>query len=721
LQAWIPQIAERGLQMQCWFLSCLMVYWACFPMLVRKVSELDLRQVVVGIVALCLLPATYLLVPDLFYGNFNWYEYHSWGRMRNFTDELVVFLKFHPICYVHVFILGMLLARLRLLLSLQTAENMREKLGLLLELLAPVGYFCLFLVFFIPMASPPAAKLSARILVLLPLQGAILLGLAGVEGYPQPRLAAYMSKLNFLESYSYCVYVMQFICMTLWSGPEFSFPFFMYLIAVAIFVQVLVQRPAEMLWKVSPLKAAVIAPLGSCSLLLLIAILAVVAGDGRDSSHEESLPTRLVRDGLIDVVFPLKISDEDMRATGGGAIINPSITLMPSGDRWIIAARLHRRSSMLRNVTASEARNAKQDYTAILEEFWHSEILIGSVNPNTFTELFHKSQMPPVQLKRWTGVRTMAWEPWHGENLCQREKYLPENRTLIRMTVTGPEDPKVIPLTWRDPGYCDVTATDCSKPRSARDWCSTSQEHCSICHWRWCGMDEVQIAFSSYTPKVGRGCESRDVTQMFLATGVDVNKPDEASRGFHLKCGQWNHNEKNWIPFQYGGHTYIVYSLVPHLVQELVYDGAGSCGSQWRTVFPPLAEFTEKHAGKAIRGSAQAVYVNAPDVTRSVPAPHFLGLFHVADLKEQRYWHYAYRFAVEPPFQIIQVSKALPLLTLQPHPGSGLPFAFASGLAVHDNQVTITYAAGDREPRALVMSLSRLEQLFHESARFEAD
>ena len=78
--------------------------------------------------AMCSLPLLYLLIPDLFYGNATWYdtwlqdacmikscpsttsipcvvccaslakEYHSWGKMRNITDVLVVVIKFHPFC-----------------------------------------------------------------------------------------------------------------------------------------------------------------------------------------------------------------------------------------------------------------------------------------------------------------------------------------------------------------------------------------------------------------------------------------------------------------------------------------------------------------------------------------------------------------------------------------------------------------------------------------------
>ena len=65
-----------------------------------------------------------------------------------------------------------------------------------------------------------------------------------------------------------------------------------------------------------------------------------------------------------------------------------------------------------------------------------------------------------------------------------------------------------------------------------------------------------------------------------------------------------------------------------------------------------------------------------------------------------------YRFGAEPPFLMLQMSSQLPLTEAAATPG-GVPFAFASGLAVHGTTVAITYGAGDRDARALVMTLDR--------------
>jgi len=696
LQAWVPVITEWGLQMQCWFLSCLVLYWAIFPFFFRMIQKMSLHQVLLGMVLAVCIPVLYLLIPDLFYGKPNWYEHHSWGLMRDGTDALVVMLKFHPICYVHVFLLGMLLAQFRVLMAelLADVEDLWV-VGISMDLLAPVGYLGLLLVFNWPMVSPPFAKLSARIFALLPLQACVVLGLAGLDSFPAPRLASLFSSFNFLESYSYCVYVMQFICMTLWFGEDFDLSFFMFLVATATFVQLLVQTPSDKLWKLSPTQASWIVPTVMSLLLVLISTWRWRGG------QDHVLPDLIQGDGFLDIHLPLRMSAEDWSTTGGGAFINPSATLVDE-SRLILAARLHRRSY----------RKSTFENGTLLEEIWFSQIFLGSLSFDSedWQALNASGAIPggQINMRPWDGLRMVDSKPWTYPNMCYRERWLPENKTMLRFVVTGPEDPKVFPLTTA--GSCSNSRADCWSLREPTDWCGKSPSHCETqCNSRWCSHQEVQLAFNSYSPKEGKSCDRRDVSQMFLASGVNVRHPEHVIQGRHLRCGQLDHNEKNWIPFQREGKTYVVYSLIPHVVRELA--DTGSCGQQWRSIFPKLEEMQSRLLEMAIRGSAQAVYVNAPNATPHLPRPHYLALFHAADLKVRRYAHYAYRFSPKPPFQILQVSKVLPLEMLPAMPGAPA-FAFASGLVVHDQQVILTYAAGDREPRALLMSLSRLDDFF---------
>ena len=58
--------------------------------------------------------------------------------------------------------------------------------------------------------------------------------------------------------------------------------------------------------------------------------------------------------------------------------------------------------------------------------------------------------------------------------------------------------------------------------------------------------------------------------------------------------------------------------------------------------------------------------------------------------------------------RMLQMSSQLPLTEAAAMP-NGVQFAFASGLAVKGNTVIITYGAGDRDARALVMTLEKLD------------
>merc|ERR1712113_1324654 len=108
--------------------------------------------------------------------------------------------------------------------------------------------------------------------------------------------------------------------------------------------------------------------------------------------------------------------------------------------------------------------------------------------------------------------------------------------------------------------------------------------------------------------------------------------------------------------------------------------------------------------GYAFRGSAQALLVDRPELTVNFPKRHYLAFLHIVDTATKQYAHFAYRFAPDPPFGILQVSRQVELQELRPENG-GEAFAFLSGLAIFNDSVVISYAAGDRDPRALVLTL----------------
>jgi predicted GH43/DUF377 family glycosyl hydrolase len=92
-----------------------------------------------------------------------------------------------------------------------------------------------------------------------------------------------------------------------------------------------------------------------------------------------------------------------------------------------------------------------------------------------------------------------------------------------------------------------------------------------------------------------------------------------------------------------------------------------------------------------------------------VDVPHYLSIFHVVS-PTGHYAHFLYRFAADPPFDVLQVSQQLPLMSAMST--NGVPVAFASGIMVTEDTVVITYGAGDLESRALVFDVDRLATFF---------
>jgi len=279
-----------------------------------------------------------------------------------------------------------------------------------------------------------------------------------------------------------------------------------------------------------------------------------------------------------------------------------------------------------------------------------------------------------VELSAWTGLRTEAGTAW--TDLCVVDQYIPSNNTLLRHRVTGPEDPKVIAQTGN-----------------------------------------TALVFSSLPPSNGSEANCRRnpntgtlsaVTQMYVAQ-ANPSEPSAEATGYRLTYGQTEVAEKNWVPFVKDSTLHFVYQPAPHVI--LTADFLGESVLAYSTSFRPLQQIVKDKPSIAIRGSGDAVYVDDVDATPNQPRPHYLALLHLHDANTNRYAHFAYRFTAEAPFSILQLSEQLPLTEAEPTIGAQ-PFAFASGLALQGRTVVITYGAGDRDARALVMTLDRLDEMF---------
>eukprot|EP00434_Breviolum_minutum_P030827 symbB.v1.2.027259.t1/scaffold2785.1/size70456/2 len=685
LQAWVPHFTENALQMHCWFLSCMVVYWFFFKPLSHCLKSITLLKLGLH-VKTCLLMAFLFFLPWLLifiplFANedVDWYKEHSFYATDTFLDIGVVMLKFHPICYFHVFILGMLLAKLRQLLD-QKAKisqhgcfSWRNPYNVALQFVAPLGYLALFLVFSVQefQAKSWGYKLSARISVLLPFQAMILFGLAGLPSLPLPMFSYAFSKMDFLENYSYCVYVFQFLCYAVWpqTGLVNLALFLVWTYASAYLLAKCVQQPIQRWWA-SHTKGRLVVPFVLAAALVGCSFLPDPAYDG----SLPDIPERVVVDNhTVDVRLQLR-DPEGHRL--GASIINPSVLIQD--DRVVVVARRHRRETLQRNAVYDGPEGSGD--AVVIDQIWHSEIIIGSTSVDSMAwsqwpNGGDSSPLDMLSMSTWSGLRTAAGKVWK-DDLCWTETWIPSNNTLIRHVVTGPEDPKMV-----DQAGTLIMAYD-SKPPHGGDT--------SICRKNSQGFTDA-------------------VTQMYLSSGVQPQDVTTPMMGYRLSYGQSDVAEKNWIPFTYKNSLYFVYTPMPHVILSAQMDGSSE--KVYSTTFRPLQRIAQESPHVQIRGSAQAVLVNNTAATPSLPREHYLALLHLHDSRTGKYAHYAYRFGAEPPFMMLQMSSQLPLTEAAAMP-NGVQFAFASGLAVKGNTVIITYGAGDRDARALVMTLEKLDDLF---------
>jgi len=654
VQAWWPGWTEQALQTHCWFLSAMVVFWLLFKPLSRCLQNLSLVATLASMVALFALPWLVILVPAIAHQSLTWYSAHSWGQTSTLLDLSVVFLKFHPACYLHIFVLGMLLAKLRILLDAKAKTSARPWVFCLpMEFLAPIGYLGLFLVFSLPELEPLAFKLSARLSVLLPFQAAVLLGLAGLPSMPIGRVAQFATWFNFLENYSYAMYVFQFICYSVWPdrGQINLALFLIFSMGSAVVIATVVQKPVQGWWSKYPTGRLAV-PFVLSAVLVGVAMLPV-------HDPNPDVPIVVRHDSrMFDTRLPLV----DSEGSAMGLLMNPSLAVQ--GDRIVMTARRHKLEVSWRNGWYNHSSALVEDQT------WHSDILLGEValDAEAWSRWPTTGEAPfQASMKPWYWLRTPQNQGWR--HLCAPEDYVVRNNTLVRHVVTGPEDAKV-----------------------------------------FLRNGSISVSFNSLPPMGEEGCAlGQDVSQMYLASSVSADGAAD-SVGRHLTCGATDKAEKNWIPFEHNGKMYFVYSPSPHRVVRAEDDG--SCQQVFSTDFEPFAKLKRNNSHLEIRGSGQAVFVNDTAATPSLPRPHFLAALHIYDTKAKTYSHFAYRFSDEPPFNILQVSSQLPLVEATSEDSPTNPFAFVSGLAVVNRTVAISYGAGDREARALVMTMDRLDELF---------
>jgi len=708
MQSWVPLWTEEALLSHCWFLSNMVVYWAGFGFVYKWVRKLSLGWTCAILAFISFLPWLLVIIPAISDQiEADWYSDHSWGSTESSNDIWTIMLKFNPIFYVHVFLFGMLLSVLRDRVKnagSNTDSALTTVLFYIIRFGATFGYLGLILVFTVVQLQPAGYKLSARLTVLLPLQGLILLGLS-----PLPQLVANNSLIDplaylfslgppWIGDVSYCQYILQFIMYSLFPVSQITnASFFLYLLGASMLSYKFVQEPAANAWRRFLPKnddggaVRFLPSLASGRIIfippLVLATILVIAKAAYSPSfnglHSSSVGTgqnntSANSTSVVDVVrvateaVDLKLNWTVASSTeedGSRLLINPSMIFLYDGNgnlEWIRAARAHSIEENTQKVLYEGQEVTEQFLNFKSSVALSRETFVGNLAAG-FDEGGIKSwgldgiqPLSIVDSRLISNVgKGSAWN-----NLCEsKPSFDRENSWLVRKQVSGPEDPKLIQLSSGTDSSWGVTFS--SFPPASLLSEGSSQEEC-----KW--ADEA-------------------VMQMYLAEDGPSLASGATAHGSKLQCGNPEGMEKNWIAFLHDDALYYVYSIVPHVIVQ-VRSADGACVNQYETTSRDLKKLSKTVS--AIRGSATAVRYSETE---------YLALLHTTE-PSVGYSTHLYTFEAQPPFAVKRVSKKLSLQ------GGGR--AFPSSLSLIHDKVLIGYGDDDKFARVLVMSLTALEDTF---------
>ena len=807
-QSWLPWLPEKSVQLHCWFLSAMVPYWALFDIvlhgLVLRVTRLT--TCCLALLLFSLPPWAAYIFPSQVGGRSDWYSTHRTGVLEDEVDYIVVTLKFSPICYFHVFVFGMLLARTRYLVSVEIAkassqagiqleagssleqivdatrrqrgsifQNARRRLSgirqsfvgsgklahpshggtstlqsaaatglaFLFRYGATTSYIGLLCVFTIEELKPPSWKISARLSVLILLQGLLLVGLCPIE-----EARRWHDPVEWLLSHappawgnvSYAQYILQFLAYAVWprefltSWWELGL-FFLFLLASSYLTVETIIAPFGTLWhRAKPRTTLAVA----CGFSAVFASCCAIDKELRSASKggggaalldgcgnpldtspaaAAALPPPYVRmaEEAIDVRLNWTAAEGDFAEHR--TLINPS--LLWHGGRMLRAARAHavtcaRNSSVVWSAEQSERwdmadtpEHAWQvgDPTIVYTTTWHSDVAYDSNSSGGSAAAWAGWDVAAWGLDGAGPLRKVALgreggpggdAQWGG--LCEvKPRWLEVNRTLWRTVVTGPEDPKLglFPSTFASTGESDAAGVvrlvfDSMPPKSA-----AAAVNAGVA---------ATVDPSGQEPEAAEivedGCAARPKYQMFQTTTPleAVEGGGYRAQGAKSTCGEDTQHEKNWISFADGDALRYVHAVSDHVVKT--QDAQGQClpgavytapgrGSPMAVALAELKGTSADDVG--LHGSGSAVDWDGGSR---------LALFHTKDAHDA-YVTYAYTMQASSPYGVIAVSRPLPL--------AGANGAFASSLAIPPggDKVVVAYGVADAESRALVMSKAR--------------
>eukprot|EP00756_Hemistasia_phaeocysticola_P042647 Hpha_TRINITY_DN16980_c1_g2::TRINITY_DN16980_c1_g2_i2::g.54305::m.54305 len=365
VQSYYPGWTEQTLQSHCWFLSSMTLYWITFPFVYPLVLKIPSARVTFRMIVLVMLLPWIMPAIALWTGsNQEWYESHKWGSLESPTDYWIVVLKFHPICYFHMFFSGMLLAKMRWFMK--KAESLHPIVQALNNTSVVIAYAGLALIFCVRQIAPPGHKLTARLGLLMPLQALLMHGLAW-GGDPLAKLFGSWGLVVF-EEWSYVQYILQFIAFKLWPSDDVSILFFFFLLGMTVFCAKFINEPANKWW-MKNLKNVWIVP-------VLLTLILVLPSEPlfSDQLQRDGRPSVFAADrieiagDMVDTRLQL-FGEEPLRGVplGEDKVINPSI--IPWEGGFLLTARRH--SVAVFNSTVTQ------------EMIWLSQMAMGRLEKGT--------------------------------------------------------------------------------------------------------------------------------------------------------------------------------------------------------------------------------------------------------------------------------------------------------------------------------------------------
>jgi peptidoglycan/LPS O-acetylase OafA/YrhL len=715
LQAWIPRLTERVLQPQCWFLSCIVPYWMLHNMLYKKISVLSMQQLLHLLVFCWLAPLGLLLCLATLFHDSEWYLDHHWQDTRGWTDMMVVVLKFHPFCYLHIYVFGIATACLYVKMegSTTTFDSSTRQLRLgdaangwghvvqtsCMNYGVSLGYAGLLTVF---VASKwVSVGLSLRLGFLAPLHGLTMIGMIKNHD-PLSRFFSY-SWLPALGNLSYPQYIFQFICFSVWGRAFASFGFWAFLAACAVVGYVAIQKPLKELN--GPLRPK------ACGLLAIGITPLLLGGLGQLSSYSDKLyppppPSFDVSyvNGAIDTQLVIDETAHSSMSPDDEAsffYINPSLLFEPRTQQLVAVVRKHRMrvekmaglEVEVKYLTSSgiQTTSGKVTYQRII---WESDIGISDVDPTSY-RLLHR-------LKKLAVFPSQA-------SFCEiRPTLSPHNQTMAQLVADGPQDPRLFisPTSelWLSFFSYPITSSSgeaCSSRTGGKVYHAPVPSHFQI--------DLVDGGPWS-SPL------STNATQL-----IGIDRVDHHHNGPHVNDTSFPvistsfpqdyvtlRSEKNWLAFTCNATLYYITDMHPFTIVRVVN---GSKVESAISYYYPLFTSTQMHHPDIFfHGGANPILMAATDIRPSF----YLGVFHT--LKNGTYINYAFEFMDEKYlFAIIRVSRPLPLRLVPRRDASvSRPLGFVSGLTQHPDtkRIVFSYGSSNVESRVLSMSLETLEELF---------